>query len=68
MAKITITIKDNKVTKIANELAEEFERDAQLDDIQFIKSVLRLLLQIARTAGKKRQAVKNVEVDQSEVE
>ena len=68
MAKITITIKDNKVTKIANELAEEFERDAQLNDIQFIESVLRLLLQIARTAGKKRQAVKNVEVDQGEVE
>ena len=68
MAKITITIKDNKVTKIANELSEEFERDAQLTDLEFIESVLKLLLQIARTSCKKRKAAKDVVADEGDVE
>lgn len=60
MADITITIPNNKLDKVADDLAELFLKDPVETDADFIKRVLVDFLRSRRKQGKKLNLSKNV--------
>ncbi len=60
MADITITIPNNKLDKVADDLAELFARDPVEDDAAFIKRVITDFLRSRRKQGKKLNLAKDV--------
>lgn len=67
MATITITIADDKVVNVANDLEYLFDHPAGVSNINYIQDVLKAQLRILRKTGRQKKTVANIDISDSDI-
>lgn len=67
MATITITIADGKLSSIANDLDNVFDRPEGVGDLAFIREIITKQLRILRVQGRRRKVANAVNLDDNDL-